>query len=68
MSPQGSTDEPNTKRFDIYSTMLTAALVAIIIACLLLAMELGRYNWQTKPPSDLRAALPAATTVTSHLV
>jgi hypothetical protein len=36
--------------------MLGVALVAIILAITLLAMELGRYNWETKPADALRAS------------
>jgi hypothetical protein len=33
---------------DIYTWLLLVALVAIIMACTYLAMELNRYNWDFK--------------------
>lgn len=43
---------------NIYTALLAIALLAIITGIVLLSMELGRYNWQTKPnPGELNVML-----------
>jgi len=42
---------------DIYTCLLGVALVALIIACTYLAIELNRYNW------DLKASGARATSI-----
>ncbi len=58
MSKPDSTESQGSflSRIDVYTVMLGVALVAIILAITLLAMELGRYNWETKPADALRAS------------
>src|SRR5207244_4941029 len=34
---------------DIYVALLALAFGAIVLGCILLAIELGRYNWKVKP-------------------
>ena len=49
MSQRDSTKpEGPVARFDVYTTMLLVSLLAIIVACVLLALEAGRYNWDFK--------------------
>jgi hypothetical protein len=56
VSPQDSTDRRSLiSRIDIYTVLLGLAFLALCIACLLLVMELGRYNWKVQPPNDMRA-------------
>jgi hypothetical protein len=43
---------------NVFTALLAIALVAIITGIVLLSMELGRYNWQTKPnPGELNVML-----------
>jgi hypothetical protein len=56
VSPQDSTKGSLLSRINIYTVLLGVALLALCIACLLLALELGRYNWDTKALKAPRAA------------
>jgi len=56
MSQLGSTDKGpgipvHKPRPDIYTVLLGLSLLAIIIAIILLALELGRYGWDYKANS-----------------
>jgi hypothetical protein len=42
-------------RINVYTVLLGIALLALCIGCLLLALELGRYNWDTKAQKAPRA-------------
>jgi hypothetical protein len=44
----------------IYTVLLLIALVAMILSCLLLVLELANYGFQFKPPANLRSAAAAA--------
>ena len=44
----------------IYTVLLLIALVAIVLSCLLLVLELAQYGFQFKPPANLRAAAVGA--------
>ena len=62
--PDLSSDRPrgvlvHRPRMSIYNVLLLVALLAIAFSCLLLALELFRYDLQIKPPANLRAAAPA---------
>jgi hypothetical protein len=51
-------------RVNVYTVMLGVAFLALCIGCLLLALELGRYNWDTKASKAPRAtALPMSSTL-----
>jgi hypothetical protein len=40
----------------IYTALLGIALLALVISCLLLVLELVRYEFQIKPPANLGSA------------
>jgi hypothetical protein len=42
----------------IYTALLGIALLALMFSCLLLVLELVRYDFQMKPPANLRSAMP----------
>jgi hypothetical protein len=44
----------------IYTALLGIALLALVFSCALLAWELWRYEFQIKPPANLRSSLPGA--------
>jgi hypothetical protein len=44
----------------VYTVLLLVTLVAMILSCLLLVLELANYGFQFKPPANLRSAAPAA--------
>jgi hypothetical protein len=43
----------------VYTVLLLVALLAMILSCLLLVLELMNYGFQFKPPANLRAAATA---------
>jgi hypothetical protein len=49
-------------RFDVYTMMLLIAFFAIVIGIVCLALELNRYQWDTKAP-----AVPSAMSAPAHL-
>jgi len=55
VSPQDSTKGSLLSRINIYTVLLAVAFLALCIGCLLLAMELGRYNWDVKAQKAPRA-------------
>ncbi|MEX2307563.1 MAG: hypothetical protein WD738_08225 [Pirellulales bacterium] len=44
----------------IYTVLLFIALMAVIVSCLLLVLELLMYDFQFKPPANLRSAVVVA--------
>jgi hypothetical protein len=44
----------------IYTVLLLIALVAIVIGCLLMVIEMAQYGFQWNPPANLRSAAPIA--------
>lgn len=62
--PDSSSDRPRgvlvrRPQASIFTALLGIALLALIVSCLLLALELSRYKFQIKPPANLRSALPS---------
>ena len=62
--PDLSSDRPRgvlvrRPRTSIYAVLLLVALVAIVLSCLLMVLELFQYDLQIKPPANLRSAAPA---------
>ena len=62
--PDLSSDRPRgvlvrRQRTSIYTVLLIIAMVAILVSCMLLALELMSYGFQFKPPANLRAAAPS---------
>lgn len=43
---------------DVYVALLAISLGALIVACVLLALELNRYQWKVKPPKAAVDPLP----------
>jgi hypothetical protein len=41
-------------RASIYTALLFIALVALVVSCLMLVLELLQYEFQIKPPANLR--------------
>lgn len=59
MSPLDSTDPGGgslLSRINVYTVMLGVALLALVIGCVLLAMELGRYKWDTQAKTAPRVS------------
>jgi hypothetical protein len=44
----------------IYTALLGIALLALVFSCLLLVLELWRYDFQINPPSSLRSSMIGA--------
>jgi len=62
--PDLSSDRPRgvlvrRPKTSIYAVLLLVALVAIVLSCLLMVLELFQYDLQIKPPANLRSATPA---------
>ena len=53
---------------DIYTWLLLVALVALILACTFLAMELNRYNWDFKAAGARAASIDYRMTAAARLV
>lgn len=65
MSPRDSSNRGFLARIDVYTVMLAIAFLAIVLGCVLLSLELGRYNWDIKAK---RVALSSpASAVAQHL-
>ena len=45
MSPRGSKGSASEPQIDIYTGLLLVAASSLFIGCLLLALELGKYDW-----------------------
>ena len=63
--PDSSSDRPRgvlvrRPRTTIYTVMLLITLLALVISCLLMVLELAQYGFQIKPPANLRSASPAS--------
>lgn len=39
---------------NVYTAMLILSFIAIAVGCIVLALDLGRYNFEIQPPSSLR--------------
>jgi hypothetical protein len=56
VSPQDSTDRRSLiSRIDVYTVLLLVAFLALCLGCVLMALELGRYNWDVKAQKAPRA-------------
>jgi hypothetical protein len=65
--PDSSSERPQgvlvrRPKTSIYTVLLLVALMAILFSCLLLILELAQYDFQWKPPANLRSAVPAVST------
>jgi hypothetical protein len=60
VSPQDSNSRPLLSRIDIYTVMLAVAFLSIVLGCVLLSLELGRYNWNIKAKGVGQAASTSA--------
>ena len=60
MSPQDSNNRGFLARIDVYTVMLGVAFLAIVLGCVLLSIELGRYNWNIKAKGVAQASAPLA--------
>ena len=63
--PDSSSDRPRgvlvrRPRTTIYTMLLLIALMALVFSCLLLVLELAQYDFQIKPPANLRSASPVS--------
>ena len=61
--PDSSSERPRgvlvrQPRSSIFTVLLLIAFAALVIGCLILVVELARYGFQFKPPSNLRTAAP----------
>lgn len=59
--PESSPDRPRgvlvrKPQTTIYTVLLFIALLAIVLGCLLLVLELMHYEFQFKPPANLRTS------------
>ena len=43
---------------DVYVALLAISLGALIVACILLALEMNNYQWKVTPKAALEPALP----------
>ncbi len=69
--PDSSSDRPRgvlvrKPQTTIYTMLLLVALLALVASCLLLVLELTHYDFQFKPPANLRTAAAALIDFTSH--
>jgi hypothetical protein len=60
--PDSSSDRPRgvlvrRPKASIYTALLGIALLALMFSSLLLVLELVRYDFQIKPPANLRSAV-----------
>ena len=39
---------------NVYTAMLVLSFIAIAVGCIVLALDLGRYNFEIQPPAALR--------------
>ena len=59
--PESSSDRPRgvlvrRPQTTIYTVLLFIALVALVISCLIMVLEMLQYGFQYKPPANLRSA------------
>lgn len=47
---------PPTSRppVNVYTAMLILAFIAIAVGCMVLALDLGRYNFEIQPPAGMK--------------
>ena len=62
--PDSTSDRPRgvlvrQPRTSIFTVLLLIALVALVLSCLLMVLELAQYKFQIKPPANLRSSLSA---------
>jgi hypothetical protein len=43
------------KQMDLYTAMLLLSFIAISIGCIVLALDLSRYDFQIVPPGELKS-------------
>ncbi len=65
--PDSSSDAPRgvlvrRQRNSVYTVLLLVALLALVIASLLMLVELWSYDFQFRPPANLRASSCADST------
>jgi hypothetical protein len=48
--PQPATRPP----VNVYTAMLVLSFIAIAVGCIVLALDLGRYNFEIQPPTEFR--------------
>lgn len=39
---------------NVYTAMLVLSFIAIAVGCIVLALDLGRYNFEIQPPAALK--------------
>ncbi len=39
---------------NVYTAMLILAFIAIAVGCIVLALDLGRYNFEIQPPAGMK--------------
>ena len=60
MSPRDSNSPGLLASINVYTVMLAVAFLAIVLGCVLLSMELGRYKWNIKAKGVAQIASPTA--------
>ena len=53
---------------DVYVALLAISLGALVLACVLLALELNRYQWKVTPKAGLEPLLTAPVVAQSRVV
>ncbi|HEY1068788.1 MAG TPA: hypothetical protein VGE52_21880 [Pirellulales bacterium] len=56
---------PRKPVYDVYTTMLMLALLALILACVMLGLELNKYEWKFKQGDVPNISATSAPTVDS---
>jgi len=51
-------------RSNVYTVMLALAMLALVASCILLALELNRYDWELNPNPQSRSIQPAESSST----
>jgi hypothetical protein len=62
--PDSPSDRPRgvlvrQPRTSIYTMLLLVALLALVVGCLIMVLELSQYQFQIKPPANLRSSWSA---------
>jgi hypothetical protein len=70
--PESSFDEPRgvlvrKPQTTIYTVLLGIAVAALAVSCLLLLLEWSRYDFQFRPPPDLRSAVGSVAASFTHV-
>jgi hypothetical protein len=63
--PESSSEEPRgvlvrRQKTTIFTVLLGIALAALVFGCFLMILELARYRFQYKPPTNLRSDIRCA--------